>query len=262
MFTPPEINAMRDLLSLWSSERVVLIGASALGCFMDMSWRRTADLDLSLSVSIEESCARIARLPGWSKHPRQEQRWQAPGDIAVDLIPADTTLLEKGSLVWPTSGFEMSLLGVRLTFEHATPVRVSKELTIRAAPVPVIAVLKAVAYLDRPTDRERDLQDIAHILEDWIGAGDPRRFSDQILDLDLAFEDVSPFILGQNIGRVLIDKEKDALDVFLNRIQDPADPNGTLARITSLGPAAWRDDPQTTLDRFAALRRGIAAGRP
>jgi hypothetical protein len=48
-----ENEALRSLSRLWSSEQFVLIGASALGCFMDMQWRQTYDLDLCVSLSKE-----------------------------------------------------------------------------------------------------------------------------------------------------------------------------------------------------------------
>ncbi len=39
---------------------------------------------------------------------------------------------------------------------------VDEGLSVPIAPVPVIAVLKMISYLDRPAERERDLRDLAH----------------------------------------------------------------------------------------------------
>jgi hypothetical protein len=41
-------------------------------------------------------------------------------------------------------------------------------LQIHGAPPPVIALLKMVPWLDRPADRERGLEDLSHLLDEFV----------------------------------------------------------------------------------------------
>ncbi len=54
-FTPGQIAALRKLRELWPDRPFVLVGASALGCFLDFRWRATNDIDISVS-SNSTSC--------------------------------------------------------------------------------------------------------------------------------------------------------------------------------------------------------------
>jgi hypothetical protein len=83
-FSPRQIDALRQLTHLWMPERFVLIGAAALGCFLDMRWRGTADLDLALAISLEEFLDERL-VPGWRRDRRMEHRWYAPGGEMIDL---------------------------------------------------------------------------------------------------------------------------------------------------------------------------------
>jgi hypothetical protein len=165
-FSARQIDVLRQLTYLWTPERFVLIGAAALGCFLDMRWRGTADLDLTLAISLEEFLDERL-IPGWRRDRWMEHRWYAPSGEIVDIIPAGSDLLRKGAVEWPRTGHRMSLLGLRLAFERGVPVAVAPDLSIKVAPVPVLTVLKIVAYEDRPTERERDLADLAYILTEY-----------------------------------------------------------------------------------------------
>lgn len=47
-----QLDVLRALIELWPEEQVVLVGAAALSCFLPLR-RMTADLDLSVSLSVE-----------------------------------------------------------------------------------------------------------------------------------------------------------------------------------------------------------------
>jgi len=121
-FTPGQTAALRKLRELWPDTPFVLVGASALGCFLDFRWRATNDIDISVSIEVDGLPAGLDRLPGWSADPHAEHRWLAPEDVKVDILPASQNLRRAGTLRWPRSGNEMSL-GQRLPFEQARDVR-------------------------------------------------------------------------------------------------------------------------------------------
>jgi len=136
--------------------RTVLVGAAALACQMDMRWRKTNDLDLTV-VAEEADLANKLRALGWERHERYEQRWTSLQGVVVDALPASPASLAEGKLVFTRSGHVMSLVGFDLALAHCAVVPLDGATDLEVATVPVIAVLKMTAWLDRPAERERDL---------------------------------------------------------------------------------------------------------
>ncbi len=255
-FLPDEVEAFRALVRTWPNAKMVVLGAAALRCAMPKSWRTTEDLDLTVAASIEDATAALSLLPGSSSDPRQEQRWRTPAGIAVDIVPASDEALMRGYVEWPRSGVRMSLLGMRLAFEHAVAIRITADLEVRVAPIRVISVLKMIAYLDRPQARAKDLGDLAHIMYEYVGTDSDRRFSVEVPDDLTEYEDVAPYLLGRDVGAVVDLEERRRISDFFTMIHDEARGPGLLARMSILGPPAWRD-PGAVLERIRAFRRGV-----
>lgn len=194
-FTRAQAQALRQLAELWP-DGLCLIGASALACQIDLP-RHTGDLDISVSVSLDELAAGLGRLDGWKRNPRKEHEWLSATGVKVDVLPAGPTLLAAGEIVWPATGVRMNLTGMRLALATANRIEIESGFSIRVAPVPVIAVLKMISYLDRPAERERDLHDLAHILDKHVAPGDDRRFAPAVLDAGVAMSTPVPtFLVG------------------------------------------------------------------
>jgi len=255
-FLPDEVEALRALARTWPNAKMVVLGAAALRCSMPMSWRTTEDLDLTVAASIEDATAVLSQLPGWSPDPRQEQRWRTPVGIAVDIVPASDEALARGYVEWPRSGFRMSLLGMRLAFEHAVALQIAADLEVRVTPIHVISALKMIAYLDRPEVRAKDLGDLAHIMDRYVGDDSDRRFSFEVPDDLTEFDDVSPYLLGRDVGAIVDLEERGRIMDFVTTINDEARGPQLLARMSILGPPAWRD-PDAVLERLRAFRRGL-----
>ena len=158
-FTTRQCQALRQLAELWTDTKFCLIGASALACQIALP-RQTDDLDISVSVSLDELAAGLRRLEGWKENPSKEHEWLSPAGIKVDVLPAGPSLLAAGEIIWPGTGARMNLTGLRLALETGMMFEVESRLSIPIAPVEVIAVLKMISYLDRPGARERDLHDL------------------------------------------------------------------------------------------------------
>ncbi len=77
-FSPEQVQALRELRGIWPNEEMVLIGASALGCYLDMEWRQTYDLDLSMSLSLEDCLSGLEGLEGWTHDSSREHEWHSP----------------------------------------------------------------------------------------------------------------------------------------------------------------------------------------
>jgi predicted nucleotidyltransferase len=150
----------------------------------------------------------------------------------------------------------MSLLGMRLAFEHAVALRIAADLELRVAPIRVTSVLKIIAYLDRPEARAKDLGDLAHIMYRYLGDDSDRRFSVEVPDDLTEYEDVAPYLLGRDLGAVIDPEERRRISDFVSTIADKTHGPGLLARMSILGPPAWRD-PDAVLERIRAFRRGM-----
>jgi predicted nucleotidyltransferase len=189
-FSVEQLEALHTLRSLcYPHIPFVLVGASAIHCHRPTP-RGTRDLDVTLAVSLGELPAGLQRAPGWRRHHRHAHEWIGPGDVSVDLVPAGPSLLAQGHLLWP-GGYRMNLAGFERAFAQARPMTLTPTLTVDVASLAAIALLKMVAFLDRPDVRERDLEDLAYLLHDYVPEDDERRWSDELLALQLEFDQVS-----------------------------------------------------------------------
>lgn len=70
------------------------------------------------------------------------------------------------------------------------------------------------------------------------------------------YEDVAPYLLGRDVGAVVDPEERRRISDFVTTIDDEARGPALLARMSILGPPAWRD-PDAVLERVRAFRRGL-----
>lgn len=231
-----------------------MIGAAAVGYHIGMSWRGTLDLDLSVTAGINEYAADLEGL-GWRRDQNAPQRWYLPEDLIVDVVPAEPSSVRAGRMVWPDGG-AMNLLGFRLAFADAIPVEIEPAIQIRVASLRSIVVLKMSAYLDKPWERETDLADIAHILQAFVGPDADERWRPEVVEQDLDYEEVGPYLLGTQLAAVVSESESALIHRFLTSLEDDADGLATLRRMARRAPAGWRD-PDSLRSRVHALGRGL-----
>jgi len=257
--TQDQVRAVKDLQSLWPDRQIVLVGAAALQRFLEMRQRETRDIDLSISIALEEYPGPLVGRPGWSPRRGHAHRWDFDGAVEVDILPAGPGLLAAGKLTWP-DGTEMNLTGFRLAFEQSVKLDVAPGISIDVAPVPVLALLKMVAYLERPLQRERDLRDIALILDEWPPEDDDERYADQVLRLGLTYEQIGPYLLGERLARMTGAVEQDLVRRFLTKANDEDDPHQMQQHMIAVGPPHWGRQPIELLMRLDALARGLGDG--
>jgi predicted nucleotidyltransferase len=258
-FTKDQSEAIRQLAEFWRDSRFCLIGASALVCQIDLP-RQTEDLDIAVSVSLDELAAGLPGLLAWKRNPKKQHEWLSPDGVKVDVLPAGPSLLEAGEIIWPGTGFRMNLTGMRLALDTGNTVEVEPGLSIRVAPLPVVAVLKMISYLDRPAERERDLHDLAHILEKHVPPEDDRRFAPEVLNAAVPYEHASAYLLGHDLKGLVNGRERQAVDDFIARTRDERDPLATQGRMARLGPSSWNQDADELMARIDAFVEGFADG--
>jgi predicted nucleotidyltransferase len=251
MLTTAQQDALRAVQEAYPDARMALIGAAALALHIPMAWRTTADIDLVVAISVVE-LTELSRRSGWKRDTSRQQRWVAPNGVLVDLVPASAEALEKRELVWP-NGHVMNLAGIPLAL-RATPVALAEGLSVPVPAVPVIALLKMAAYLDRPSERDKDLKDLTHIWDSYPPAADDRFFSEDIASRQLDEPRARAFILGAELRAIVDQHDAAIVERFLERT---AEGHG-LARLLANSP--WRFFDQNLRDRIDAFRDGFRAG--
>lgn len=254
-FPEPDIAALRQLQAVWDVEQFIIIGAAAISCHMGLSWRGTADLDLSVAAGLDGYVQDLERL-GWRRERNAPQRWTVPNGSLVDVLPGAPALVQEGGFTWPEGGARMNLVGFRLAFEDAAAIEIASRCVVRVSSLRSIVVLKMGAYLDRPRERDTDLADIAHILAGFLPPDAEERWSDEVIERGMNFDDVGPFVLGQQLGRLVDQPERSLIVRFMETLEDPADRTTTFPRMAQRAPAGW-NDPDRLRQRWAAFRQGI-----
>jgi len=253
-FAPTHVPVLRVLGEVWGPDRFIVIGAAAVGYHIGMTWRGTLDLDLSVAAGIDRYEADLKDL-GWRQDEKAPQRWYSREGLIVDVVPAEPSSISAGSVVWP-DGSTMNLLGFRLAFADAIPVEIVPAATVRVASLRSIVVLKISAYLDKPWERETDLADIAHILQAFVGPDAEERWSPEIVEEGLDYEDASPYLLGTQLAAVVDGPESALIRRFLRSFEEDTDGLATLGRMAGRAPAGWRD-PESLRLRVRAFSRGF-----
>ncbi len=255
--TDDQLGAIRALRQLWPVKRLVLIGASALGFHLEMRWRKTNDLDVAVAVEVDDIERAMTSLPGWRRYGGREHEWHSPQGVKVDVLPFSDALRKAGKVVWPRSGHEMNLVGMRLAFDKCREMDIGPNARIRVPEVASLVCLKMIAYLDRPNERERDLEDIAYVLVDYPEPDDERRFDDEVIAAGVEADLAGPFVLGKEVPRIVDATEIVLVQQFIAKVRDEDDPHGTQAKMSRNGPSRWKAEPKELLRYVEAFGRGM-----
>lgn len=259
-FTEGQRRALRALLSVWNAEKFVVVGANAVHYHLGLGERATYDLDLSVAAAPGTIEFDLEKL-GWVRDTASLQRWHSEENERIDIIPASKAAIEAGGFTWQDGSARMSLVGFRMAHENAAPVPIGESASVRVATLPSLVVLKIAAYLDRPYERERDLVDLAHVLEHAVADDSPDRWAPEIVERALGVDDVSPFILGQRVGMQADADELRTVRTFVRYVLEGS-PGETLIRWVRAGGALWRADPEIAERRIRSFREGLRSVRP
>jgi predicted nucleotidyltransferase len=222
--SPEQIAAVRQLRLICDNLRtdMAIIGAMAYRIWVQDTYRQTQDVDTAVAIDLDDLPRLTMRLgaEGWERDPRVEHRWNTPQGARIDLIPAGPALRRQRYLDWPSSGMRMSLVGFEHVFKDAVNCPIAPDLTLKVIPLPVLALLKIVAYLDNPHARERDIQDLAALLMRYE-PDDSQRFGEDVLAAGLEYDAVPAYLIGKEVGMLCSPDERVLVSRFLNQLGDP-----------------------------------------
>jgi len=194
-----------------------VVGATARDLIFELghglpSKRGTLDRDFGVRVSSWGEFNKLKELlltTGLFEKTKEVQRLQYRGELLVDILPFGDIADAKGEIRWPPDeDVVMSTVGFEDAYQAALAARVraSPPLDIRVASTPGLTILKLVSWADRPRDRSRDAADLAHILENYLDAGNLDRLYEEHMDLvdNEGFDYIraGARLLGRDIARI------------------------------------------------------------
>lgn len=247
-----QLATLSALSTCWSVDRVVLIGAAALGCWVDMTWRRTHDLDLVVVADAKDAAKDLEAL-GFEHSTRVEHRWTSPQGVPLDVVSISQAELATGMLAWPKSGNTMNLLGIDLALKHNVLIPTGPQASIAVATPAALAITKMASWLDRPADRDRDLSDLAHLMSHYLQPDDLRRWSDPNLTTT-EFDDQGAHALGLDVAKIGTRAHREVVRTFCSEVRRHGSARASMAKETS---SAGREPEETMLARLTLLARGV-----
>jgi predicted nucleotidyltransferase len=187
---------------------------------IDDANRTTLDIDVAVALDLDEfqHLEEALTTLGWRAERVQEQRWNTPRGNRVDLVPAGPALRKQGKIIWPRSGFVMSLAGFDHVFHDASVEDVGHGLLYKVIPPPVLALLKIAAYLDDSQRRRKDLLDFRSLMKEYERNSE-RIFSDEVFHANLRdVEFAGAFLLGVDLKAIATKQDASLVDSFLGKV--------------------------------------------
>ena len=213
-----QLAALESVQDVVAPNRWALIGASAIRCRMTMP-RPTTDVNFAVVASVEAIRARLTEA-GWARHPKKLQTWLRAG-ATIDIVPTTEEDLDIG-VARLEDGFVMSVAGFDLAFTRTDLIQVREGLTVPVPRLPVLVLLKMIAWLDRPHERAKDLGDIVFMWDRALPELDDRRW-DPVHPVGAAmleYDDQRAFFAGWELGQIAAPEHLHWARRFLNALND------------------------------------------
>ncbi len=212
-------------------------------------FRRTNDADFAFNTPDWSAYQKLRETllgKGFNQNPKIEHRLHL-GNAMVDLIPYGPQIAPAGKLVWPDSGFEMTVTGFDEVCAAARKSGESKGAPLWVITVPGFVLLKIISYLERKErgdgKHKDDAKDIAYWLNNFAGgSGDERRFGlaaeREYTDQDYAT--AGAVLLGKEVGALASAAAGAYVERFLRESADRYSPFVDMLAAGALDEAADR----------------------
>lgn len=209
-----------------------IIGATARdiilsGIHKQASARRTADLDIAIAIRdwdkfnliSEELC----KMEGFTKDPKLTQRFNFQNVYDMDIVPFGEIAQKDNTIYWPPEEqFAMSVAGYTEVAENTLIVTIDNDLSVKVASLPGIFILKLVAFNDRKSKTNKDADDLAFIIKNYLDINIERAAAEHY-DIYEA-ENFNTFtagatLLGRDI-KTIIGGNKETINTFIQILED------------------------------------------
>lgn len=210
--------------------------------------------------AFEELGDRLVRDHGWRRDSKQTQRFYSAGRQMVDIVPCGG-VAEDDAIHWPPEqSHRMDVRGLEIALREVIEVNAGSDLTIRVAPLPVLALLKLVSWNGRDDGKGKDAEDLVSILNAYSETNEAEELIDQEVHVELyELEDTEQLrgarLMGRQVRRVA---DVSALELVHEALETELDPEGQLHLALYGGRALRGDDAdERALDLLRAFKRGV-----
>lgn len=133
--------------------------------------RATMDVDVAVLVTgwpeFNATVGKLCRSGGFVRTAMAHRLRHANGQL-MDILPFGG--VEVGHrIAWPPRGEpEMTVLGFRDVLAASTTVVLAEGINVKVAPPAAVGFMKLIAWHDNPSQRQRDLEDIATLIRGYV----------------------------------------------------------------------------------------------
>jgi predicted nucleotidyltransferase len=209
-----------------------IIGATARDIIMSgihkqASARRTADLDIAIAIKdwdkFEQISKELCCIEGFHKSNKQKQLFWYKRDFKLDIVPFGEVAKADNNIYWPPEElFAMSVVGFTEVANTTLDVSIDNDLTVKVASLPGIFILKLAAFNDRKNATNKDADDLAFIIENYLEINELRAVEEHY-DIYEA-ENFNTFtagatLLGRDI-RFILEANGETINTFIQILEN------------------------------------------
>jgi predicted nucleotidyltransferase len=131
--------------------------------------------------------------------------YTADNEFMIDLLPFGKIENAYYITFHDKDNTKISTLGLQEVFERSLPFQFENKLEILAATLPGIIILKLIAWNDKPESRNKDLKDIAFIIDNYFNLQDDLIYEkyNRYFENDLEIDQIAAIALGCEIKEIL-----------------------------------------------------------
>lgn len=226
--------------------------------------RATTDIDLGVTVAGWQEFNQLRDAFLSSKHftagrPSNHRLVHRSG-VPLDLIPFGGVERDDGTIMWPEDNAVMGVLGYKEARETATKMTLPDGLSVATVCLPMLAILKLLAWSERHTYTPRkDASDLFLILSNYLNDENTKRLYEVGTHLfdedDFDYQAAGAWLTGYDGAQCIAsnsEQPRRVLDAVEKILSAEADSDGNLRLVGETGTKA-----STALRLLAGFRDGI-----
>lgn len=241
-FQDPLLKPILQKLSDYFSKqkiRFYVIGATARDIILNIhgerAQRATRDLDIAIAISdwdAYESVERgIVNIEGFKKDKNQKQRFMYLDVFPIDIVPFGEIRKMSDKIFWPPDeSVALTVLGFEEVQNSTEKIIIDESLTIEVASLDGIFVLKLFSWTDRHLENNKDADDIAIIINNYLNINEKRaigeHYNDIYLSDNFSTNKAGAKLLGIDVAKMLTNNPEtrqkiiDILEIEIFKAED------------------------------------------
>ncbi|MBC5836013.1 hypothetical protein G6N05_14120 [Flavobacterium sp. F372] len=190
---------LEELIPFFEQQEVkfFVIGATARDIILEINGeqpgRRTQDIDIAITIDkweqFEKISEELTKLENFSKDKEQKQRFLYFNKFQLDMVPYGGIMEENDKIYWPPDqNFAMNVLGFKEVQKETVSITLDEKIEFEVVDLIGIFLLKIVAWKDRNYKGNKDADDMAFILQNYLNINEERAVN-KYYDIVYSIED-------------------------------------------------------------------------